>query len=115
MTAQLYLKLVLDLLITISLLIYSSLLCLVRLIVPYAYRCKSVKGEICLVTGAGSGIGKLMAKKFAKLGARLILVDVNEKENEKTANEILVDGGNAKAYKCDLSNREDIYKLAEEV
>lgn len=49
------------------------------------------------VTGAGSGIGKLMAKKFAKLGARMILLDVNERENDKTANEILVDGGNAQA------------------
>ena len=104
-----------DFVVTLCLMLYSSIACLARQIVPYKYRCKSVKNEICLVTGAGSGIGKLMAKKFAKLGCRLILVDINQKDNEQTANEILVDGGFAKAFRVDLSSREQIYKFAEEV
>ncbi len=112
---NIYLKLILDTCIALGLMFYATIACLIKQIVPYKYRCKSVKGEICLVTGSGSGIGKLMAKKFAKLGARMILVDINQSENEKTANEILVDGGNAQAFKCDLSNREEIYKLAENV
>ncbi len=39
---------------------------------------KAVEGEVVLITGAGSGIGRLMALKFAKLGAQLVLWDVNE-------------------------------------
>ena len=95
--------------------LYYTILCLVKQIVPYKYRSKSIKGEICLVTGAGSGIGKLMAKKFAKLGARMVIIDVNERDNEKTANEISAEGGEVKAFTCDLSKREEIYKVAEQV
>ena len=94
---NLYIKLILDTCIALALIFYASIVCLIKQIVPYKYRSKSVKGQICLVTGSGSGIGKLMAKKFAKLGARMILIDVNERENNKTANEILIDGGNAQA------------------
>lgn len=38
---------------------------------------KSVDGNVVLITGAGAGIGRLMALKFAKLGARLVLWDIN--------------------------------------
>ena len=103
-----------DLIVTLCLMFYSSVVAIVKQCVPYKYRCKSIKDEVCLVTGAGSGIGKEMAKKFAKLGCRLILVDINQKDNEQTANEILVDGGFAKAFRVDLSSREQIYKFAEE-
>jgi NAD(P)-dependent dehydrogenase (short-subunit alcohol dehydrogenase family) len=35
-------------------------------------------GKLALVTGAGSGIGKATAQLFAKQGARLVVVDVDE-------------------------------------
>jgi short chain dehydrogenase len=38
---------------------------------------KSVAGEVVLITGGGSGIGRLMALGFAKLHARVIIWDVN--------------------------------------
>jgi len=104
-----------DLIVTLVLMLYSSVASLIRQIVPCKYRSKSIKDEVCLVTGAGSGIGKLMAKKFAKLGCRLILVDINQKDNEQTANEIKNDGGFAMAFRVDLSSRDQIYKFAEEV
>jgi len=108
-------EIILKHLFTLVLSFYYTILCLVKLIVPYKYRAKSIKGEICLVTGAGSGIGKLMAKKFAKLGARMVLIDVNERDNEKTGQEIMADGGEVKTFTCDLSKREEIYKVAEQV
>jgi hypothetical protein len=39
---------------------------------------KSVAGEVALVTGAGSGIGRLMAIKLAGLKARVVLWDINK-------------------------------------
>jgi all-trans-retinol dehydrogenase (NAD+) len=102
-------------LVILWLIAYYSIASLLKLIVPYTYRSKDVKGEIVLITGAGSGLGRLMAIKLAKLGAILVLIDVDEKSNKKTANEIVNDGGNAKAFTCDLSDRKAIYAVADEV
>ena len=41
--------------------------------------------------------------------------DIDEKNNNQTKLEIESDGGRAFAYKCDLSSREDIYRVAKEV
>ena len=54
---------------------------------------KSVTGEVVLITGAGSGLGRLMALQFAKLGARLVLWDVNQAGNEQTAKMVKGVGG----------------------
>ena len=99
----------------IGILFYTTLLNILKLVIPYKYRSKSVTNELMLVTGAASGIGKLVAKRFAQLGARLVLVDVNRIANEQTAKEINENGGWAKAFTCDLCSREDIYRLADEV
>ena len=46
---------------------------------------KSVVGQVCLITGAGSGLGRLFAKEFARRGASLVLWDINRQGNEETA------------------------------
>lgn len=66
-----------------------------------------------MVTGSGSGIGRLTAFEFAKLGATVVLWDINEKGNEETKQKIEKGGGRAHAYVVDLSRREDIYKVAD--
>ncbi|PIO60768.1 hypothetical protein TELCIR_17726 [Teladorsagia circumcincta] len=45
---------------------------------------KSVKGQVVLITGSGSGLGRGMAVEFAKLGAKVVLWDINEKGNLET-------------------------------
>ena len=47
-----------------------------------------LNGEVVCITGAGSGIGALMAKKLADLGCVVVAWDVNVKGNEATVEEI---------------------------
>lgn len=46
---------------------------------------KSVAGQVCVITGAGSGLGRLFAKEFARRRAVLVLWDINSQSNEETA------------------------------
>ncbi|KAK2580537.1 hypothetical protein KPH14_007672 [Odynerus spinipes] len=85
-----------------------------RLFVPTKE--KDVTGEIVLVTGAGHGIGKELALKYASLGATVVCWDLNQETNQETVAEIKKMGGTAAyAYKCDVSNREEVLKVAERV
>ena len=56
-----------------------------------------------------------MAVKFARLGATVVIWDINKDGNEETAQEIRKFGGRIFSYVCDLSNREQIYEVAEKV
>jgi len=76
---------------------------------------KSVRGDIVFLTGGGSGIGRLMAQKLARLGAVVVTVDVNAKGNEETAKSIVDAGYRAHAYTADLSKKEDIDAVAAKV
>lgn len=78
---------------------------------------KNVENEIILITGAGSGLGRGVAKRFASLGATVVLWDVNENGNEETKRQIQAVQSNAKVYamKVNLCDREDIYRVAQQV
>lgn len=72
-------SLCIDILIFFSLGVYYCSESLLLMFIPRRLRAKSVIGEIVLVTGAGGGIGRLLAGKFAKLGARVVAWDINQK------------------------------------
>uniref|UniRef100_A0AC34Q0H2 Uncharacterized protein n=1 Tax=Panagrolaimus sp. JU765 TaxID=591449 RepID=A0AC34Q0H2_9BILA len=74
---------------------------------------KDIRGKIMLITGTGSGIGRLSAIKFGELGARMILWDVNEKLNLETLEILKKKGIDAWAYTVDVSNRTAIYEAAD--
>ncbi|XP_056340398.1 epidermal retinol dehydrogenase 2-like [Oenanthe melanoleuca] len=98
----------------IVLLIYYLLESLVFLVVPV--RKKNVSGEIVLITGAGSGIGRLLAIKFASLGATVVLWDINQEGLNCTVREAREKGtGRVHSYVCDCSKRQDIYRVADQV
>ncbi|XP_032172385.1 epidermal retinol dehydrogenase 2 [Mustela erminea] len=77
---------------------------------------KNVAGEIVLITGAGSGLGRLLALRFARLGSVLVLWDINKEGNEETCRMVRETGATrVYAYTCDCSQRENIYRVAEQV
>ena len=63
--------------------------------------------KVALVTGAASGFGKGIAETFAREGARVAVVDVNEPAARTVATEI---GGDAIAIGCDVSKHADVAK-----
>lgn len=77
---------------------------------------KDVSHDTVLITGAGSGLGRLMSQRFAELGCCVVLWDINEEGNQETLKLIKETGRtDVKAYTVDLSNRQAIYQAAEKV
>ncbi|MDH5172404.1 MAG: SDR family oxidoreductase, partial [Gammaproteobacteria bacterium] len=72
-------------------------------------------GKVVMVTGASSGIGLESARKFAANGAIVILVARTLSKLQEQADIIEKQGGEAYAYSCDLSELEDIDRLAKKV
>ncbi len=75
----------------------------------------AVRGKVVLITGASSGIGKATAVKVADAGATVLLVARSVEKLEETKEEIAAAGGSAHIHRCDMSDTEDIERMAEEV
>ncbi|XP_060586691.1 epidermal retinol dehydrogenase 2-like isoform X2 [Ruditapes philippinarum] len=93
--------------------IKALILSIFRFFVP-ANR-KSVQGEIVLVTGSGGAIGSRICTEFSRLGATLVLWDINERANEQTAEKIRTSGGKCFTYTVDVGNHDDVYKTGQKV
>jgi NAD(P)-dependent dehydrogenase (short-subunit alcohol dehydrogenase family) len=76
---------------------------------------KEVSGKVVLVTGASSGIGKSAAMKIADAGGIVLLVARTPEKLEETRDQIADGGGIAHIHRCDLSDVDDIDRMAEEV
>lgn len=87
---------------------------IVKCLMPSSYKpFKDCKGEIILITGGGSGLGRLMAMRFARLGATIVVWDINEPGIQETVKLVEADGGKAHGYKCNIADRECVYKTAD--
>lgn len=73
---------------------------------------QSLQGKVIVITGASSGFGKGAALEFARRGAKLALAARRANEIEELAAECRSAGGDAVACPTDVSQREDVERLA---
>lgn len=79
-------------------------------------RLRDLRGDTVLITGGGRGIGRHLAKEFAKQGAKkIILWGRTEKCLKETAEEIKQTGTECHYFICDVGNREEVYQQAKAV
>src|SRR3954447_2788902 len=76
---------------------------------------KSVDGKKILVTGASSGIGKEVARRLGEAGGEVILVSRTREKLEELAGEIEALGGTGHVHPADLSDMDDIERVAKEI
>lgn len=78
-----------------------------------------LEGKVAVVTGASRGIGKAVAKLFAKEGAKVVVTARSETESERlpgtihrTVDEIQSEGGQALAIRCDIRHEDEVEAMA---
>jgi NAD(P)-dependent dehydrogenase (short-subunit alcohol dehydrogenase family) len=73
-----------------------------------------LEGKRAIVTGAASGIGRASAVAFARAGARVLAVDVEEAGLEETADLISREGGEVIGRRIDVSHEDEVRAAVEE-
>ncbi len=76
---------------------------------------KAARGKVVVVTGASSGIGEAIAYRLGHAGAKVVLVARSRDKLEVIADEIRTQGGEAFVHPADLSDMDDIARVAEEI
>ncbi len=80
-----------------------------------AKRRESIKDAVVVVTGAASGIGAAICKTFGKKGAKIVLLDMDKEGVEATKQELVEQGIDAVAQRCDVTDAVQCQERIEEV
>ena len=84
--------------------------------VYWPMRLKSFKGKLVLITGGAGGVGRELALRFARIGAKICLWDLNAEALKRTAEEIRnKTKADVKYAVCDITDRHRVYAMAEDV
>ncbi|XP_004524797.1 estradiol 17-beta-dehydrogenase 11 [Ceratitis capitata] len=81
--------------------------------ITFGYPEKELNTDIALITGGGNGLGRLLAQRLGKLGAKVIVWDINKEGIKETIEIVESEGGYCKGYAVDISKKEEVYKAAE--
>ena len=73
-----------------------------------------LKDKVAIVTGGGGGIGRGIATRFGREGARVAVADVDVANGESAVAEIKSQGGEAFFVRCDVSQESDVERLFEQ-
>ena len=76
---------------------------------------KSFENKIAVITGAASGIGQLLGIQLAAAGSFVVLADKDERGLQETFDQIKKSGGKGSVHVIDVSIKEQVHALAEEV
>ncbi|MBZ0286221.1 MAG: SDR family oxidoreductase, partial [Anaerolineae bacterium] len=72
-------------------------------------------GKIAIVTGAGQGIGRGVARRLAQEGAHVVIAEYNAANAEDAANELTALGREALAYPLDIGEAAQIEQMVKDV
>ncbi len=72
------------------------------------------EGSVAVVTGAGRGMGRAVALRFAGEGAHVVVAELNPEHGAEVAEEIRAAGGTAASVAVDVSRTEDVARLFDE-
>lgn len=68
-------------------------------------------GKVCVITGAGSGLGRESALLFAREGSKVVVADVDERRGSETVARIEADGGEALFVRTDVTDDAEVEAL----
>jgi 3-oxoacyl-[acyl-carrier protein] reductase len=74
-----------------------------------------LEGKVALVTGSAQGIGRAIALNLAQGGARIVLTDMRESKLDEVVKEIEAQGGKAIRFVVDVTDREAVRKVVDQV
>jgi len=66
-------------------------------------------GKVCVVTGAGSGIGKATALQLSREGGKVVVVDLNEEHGRQTVHDISAAHGESCFAKCNVGDPAEVH------
>ncbi len=72
-----------------------------------------LKDKVAIVTGAASGFGEGIAKRYAEEGAKVVIADINDKDGARVVDEIRAAGGAAEFFHTDVSQNAQIKAAVE--
>lgn len=75
----------------------------------------SLAHKTAVITGAGSGIGQAIALLFARQGAHVEVLDLKQESAQVTVDQIIAEGGSARAVACDVGDHQGVKRIFEEI